>query len=185
MTTLAIIEDDRELREELVEDMRFRGHKVYSAANGAEGFRIITEVVPDIVLSDVDMPVENGFDLMRRVRENNKKFADISFLFVSGKDRSQDVLSGLKAGADDYITKPVDYDYLASKIDAVSRKKDRLFDSWSVSNVGLQIKEAVMTYSVVLGAVAVLGFGVLLVLYYLKSGLGIDIFRDTHLSDLI
>jgi len=185
MTTLAIVEDDRDLRMELVEEMRYRGHTVYEAANGSEGYRIISEVVPDIVLSDIEMPVENGYDLMRRVRANNKKFADITFLFVTGQVDSRDVRAGLKAGADDYITKPIDYEYLAAKIEAVSRNKDRLFNFWSLSNVGAQIKEALGVYSIVIGAVFVLGLGTLLVLYYLKSALGIDVFSDVHFSDII
>lgn len=184
MTTLAIIEDDPDLRAELVEEMRFRGHEVHEAANGHDGFKIITDIVPDIVLSDIDMPIENGFDLMRRVRANDKKFADISFIFVTGQASSENVLTGLKAGADDYITKPIDYEYLASKITAISRKKDRLFDFWSISNMGTQVKEALGAYSAVLGVMAVICFGVFLVLYFMKSALGIDIFKDSHLSDL-
>lgn len=185
MTTLAIIEDDPDLRSELVEEMRFRGHKVHEAANGGEGFLLIADVMPDIVLSDIDMPVENGFDLMRRVRADNKKFADISFIFVTGQTRSGDVLEGLRAGADDYITKPIDYEFLATKIAAVSRKKDRLFDFWSLSNMGAQIREAIGAYSVVLVVMFALGFAAFLVLYYIKSALGIDLFRDSHLSDII
>lgn len=184
MTTIAIIEDDQDLRAELVEEMRYRGHKVFEAANGDEGFRVITQSNPDIVLSDIDMPIENGFDLMRRVRANHKKFADISFIFLTGRDASHDVMTGLKAGADDYITKPIDFEYLATKIAAVSRKKDRLFDHWSLSNVGVQVREAVGAYSIALGVMCVLTLSSLLVLYYMKSALGIDIFRDGHMWDL-
>ena len=72
MTTLAIIEDDDDLRAELVEEMRFRGHKVFEAANGDDGFRVITQSNPDIVLSDIDMPIENGFDLMRRAGSSER-----------------------------------------------------------------------------------------------------------------
>ncbi len=184
MTTLAIIEDNAELRGEIAEELRFRGHRVYEAADGSAGYRLIEEIVPDIVLSDIDMPIENGYDLMRRVREGGAKFADLTFIFLSGHDRARDLSIGLKAGADDYITKPIDYDYLASKIDAIARKKDRLFNSWSMSNMGSQFKEAMAVAAMAAAGVVVLGFVALLVIYNIKSDLGIDIFKDVHFSDL-
>ena len=158
---------------------------MHEASNGRDGFRIICEKEPDIVLSDVDMPIQNGFDLMRQIRGGNKKFAGMSFIFISGRAKTHEQTLGLAAGADDYIVKPIDYDHLDSKIGALARHKDRLFDSWSVSNIGVQLRESLAVSSLFLGGLAILGVVVLLFLYYLKSALGIDIFKDAHLSDII
>lgn len=135
MTILAIIEDDSELRTELAEEMRYRGHTVYEAADGEEGFRLISEVVPDVVLCDIEMPGHDGYSLMRRVRANDSKFADISFIFVTGRIQPDEVMRGLRAGADDYIVKPIDFEYLDLKVDATIRKKARLFQFWRPANV--------------------------------------------------
>ena len=185
MAVLAIVEDDGPFREEIAEELRFRGHIVHEASNGEDGFALIERAQPDLVLSDIDMPRGNGFDLMRRVRSEDSKYADVSFLFLSGRNCPADVLHGLKTGADDYITKPIDFEFLGQKIDTILRKKDRLIHSWSEENVPAQIKEAMFAGSIVLGGVFALGFVVLLLLYYFKSAFGIDIFKDAHLSDIL
>ncbi len=169
MSTLAIIEDDDALRAELVEEMRFRGHEVHEARDGAEGFRLINEISPDIVLSDIDMPVESGFDLMKRLRFQKGRFDETTFIFVSGKTLSDDVVKGLEAGADDYIVKPIDYECLASKIDAVARKKARLFNTWSVSSFKMGAREHLMLSALALGSACYGLYGLFLLFGVIKA----------------
>ena len=112
------IEDDRDtaslIREELVD----RGFEVRVAYNGREGLAAILKDPPDLVLSDVGMPGMSGFELLRTLTSMEPRFESMPFVFLTALSNHDNELKGWQLGADDYLTKPVDYDVLAALIAA-------------------------------------------------------------------
>ena len=101
---LLVVEDNDELRSFLVETMR-KHYRVIEAADGLKAWEIILQELPDIVISDVMMPGQDGFDLCRLCKGDNRT-AHISFILLTSKAAHDARLKGLETGADDYITKP-------------------------------------------------------------------------------
>lgn len=112
------VEDDCDtaalIREELVD----RGFDVRTAANGREGLAAILKDPPDLVLSDIGMPGMSGFDLLARLTSMEPRFGAMPFIFLTALGDHDTELKGWHLGADDYLTKPVDYDVLAAVIAA-------------------------------------------------------------------
>ncbi|WP_085899080.1 response regulator [Kiloniella majae] len=130
MATILCVEDEDALREDLVEELEDEGYDVLSARNGEEGLKIISENKNlDLVLSDISMPIMNGFELLKQVRENEATFADIPFVFLSALSDRDQILEGKKLGVDDYVIKPVDFDLLfatlATRVRQISKIKQK------------------------------------------------------------
>ncbi|WP_052741933.1 response regulator [Kiloniella litopenaei] len=130
MATILCVEDEDALREDLVEELEDEGYTVLSAKNGEEGFKIISENKNlDLVLSDISMPIMNGFELLKQVRENDAAFSDIPFVFLSALSDRDQILEGKKLGVDDYVIKPVDFDLLfatlATRVRQITKIKQK------------------------------------------------------------
>ena len=98
------------------------GYSVVAAATGAEALAKIEEESPDIVLLDVVLPDRDGFQICREIRNRS----DLPVILVTVKDREEDVIKGLEAGADDYISKPFSHKELIARIEAVLRRTKAL-----------------------------------------------------------
>lgn len=94
------------------------GHTVHHAENGERGVEMATEVKPDLILMDVVMPGMNGFQATRQLSKNSQT-AHIPVIIVTTKNQETDRVWGLRQGAKDYITKPVDEALLVQKIAAL------------------------------------------------------------------
>ncbi len=132
MAKIVCVEDEAGLREDIVETLELAGHTVIQAANGALGLAAILAEKPDLTISDVTMPEMSGHDLLRVLRETHPEFADMPFLFLSALADRKDQIAGHKLGADDYLTKPVDFEILhvvieakLQQIERMRRQKDR------------------------------------------------------------
>lgn len=126
MAKILCVEDEPELREQIVEELVDAGYEVLEAGNGAEGLAAIENGAPDLVLSDVNMPEMSGHELMKRVREQHPELSDMPFLFLSAQaDRAQ-VIEAKKMGADDYLTKPVDFELLLATLEARLGQVERM-----------------------------------------------------------
>lgn len=112
------IEDDAETATLIAEELAERGYRVSIAHNGQDGFASILRAPPDLVLCDVGMPVMDGFELLGRLRALAPRFAGIPFVFLTALGQRDAELKGRRLGADDYVTKPVDFDILESIIEA-------------------------------------------------------------------
>jgi len=125
MPTILCVEDESQIRAEIVGELEDCGYKTIEAGNGVEGLEAIIEYHPDLVLCDISMPVMNGFELLDTLREKYLEFACIPFVFISALAEPNDVIRGKMRGGDDYVTKPVDFvDLLAtleSRLSQVSR----------------------------------------------------------------
>ncbi|TDX76126.1 response regulator receiver domain-containing protein [Neorhizobium sp. R1-B] len=116
MTTILCIDDETEIRKLLIEEFQDAGLKTLEAANGREGLEKILTAWPDIVVCDVSMPVMTGHELLAEIQVNHPEFSNTPFIMLTAMTDKENTLNGLKAGADDYLTKPVDLDLLMAKI---------------------------------------------------------------------
>jgi DNA-binding response OmpR family regulator len=112
------VEDDRDSAALICEELDDRGFDVTVAHNGHEGLASILKEPPDLVLSDVGMPGMSGFELLERLTSMAPRFEGIPFVFLTAFGDRHDELKGWQLGADDYLTKPVDYEVLAARIGA-------------------------------------------------------------------
>ena len=119
------IEDDSETAALIAEELTDRGYEVSVAYNGRDGLNAIIRAAPDLVLADVSMPVMSGFDLLERLTALEPRFASVPFVFLTALADHDNELKGWQLGADDYLTKPVDFDVLAAVIASRLRRVAR------------------------------------------------------------
>src|SRR5208283_2173600 len=112
------IEDDRETAALIAEELVDRGYAVSLAHDGREGLAAILRIMPDLVLSDISMPALSGFELLERLIALAPRFAKMPFVFLTALTDRDNELKGRLLGADDYVTKPIDFDLLATIITA-------------------------------------------------------------------
>jgi two-component system alkaline phosphatase synthesis response regulator PhoP len=110
-----IIDDELDLLELTVEGLSFEGFRTYSASSGIEGLHLIRENLPDIVVSDINMPDMSGYEVLANLR-NDTLTANIPFIFLSARSERAEIRHGMELGADDYLTKPVAIDELCQAI---------------------------------------------------------------------
>jgi DNA-binding response OmpR family regulator len=126
MTKILCIEDEAALRKDIVEELNDAGYETLEAANGAIGYDAILAHRPDLVLCDVNMPDMNGYELLTKLRETNEEFDDVPFVFLSALADRKDIIAGKKLGADDYLTKPVDFELLLVTVESRLRQIVRI-----------------------------------------------------------
>jgi len=112
------IEDDRETAALIVEELIERGFEVNIAHDGRAGLAAILKNMPDLVLSDISMPVMSGFELLERLTALEPRFAKMPFIFLTALTDRDNELKGRHLGADDYVTKPIDFEVLTTIINA-------------------------------------------------------------------
>jgi DNA-binding response OmpR family regulator len=116
--TILCIEDDRETAALIAEELVDRGYQVVLAHDGREGLAAILKTMPDLVLSDISMPMMSGFELLERLVALAPRFAKMPFIFLTALTDRDNELKGRQLGADDYVTKPIDFDMLATIVAA-------------------------------------------------------------------
>ena len=115
---LLCIEDNRETAALIAEELIERGFEVIVAHNGQEGFAAILRTTPDLVLCDINMPVMSGFEVLERLTAIAPRFGDMPFVFLTALTDRDTELKGRELGADDYVTKPVDFEVLNAIVTA-------------------------------------------------------------------
>lgn len=118
MNQVLLIEDDEQIRIALSLALEDEGYAVTTASDGESGLVAVREMAPDVVLLDLRLPDVSGFDVCRRIRT----FSALPIIMVTAQTDSHDVVAGLEAGADDYVTKPVVPKELAARIRAALRR---------------------------------------------------------------
>lgn len=112
------IEDDRDTAALIAEELIDRGYAVTVAHDGREGLAAILRLMPDLVLSDISMPAMSGFELLDSLIALAPRFSRMPFVFLTALTDRDNELKGRQLGADDYVTKPIDFDMLAAIIAA-------------------------------------------------------------------
>jgi len=112
------IEDDRETAGLIAEELAERNFEVTLAYSGQEALLSIMRASPDLILCDVSMPGMTGFEVLERLNELAPRIEHIPFVFLTALADRDDELRGRRLGADDYVTKPIDFDRLEYIINA-------------------------------------------------------------------
>jgi len=118
---ILIVEDDRALARVLSDNLSFSGFDVDWVDDGAEVLNKVRSTSPDLVLLDLMLPGRDGFNLCGLIREGGRT----PVIMLTARDQKVDKVKGLELGADDYITKPVDFEELQARIRAVLRRARR------------------------------------------------------------
>lgn len=113
-----IIDDDPHIREILEDYLKFEGFSVSAAEDTEEGYQLLKSQDVDILILDIMLPDENGWEFCQRIRPEFK----LPIIFLSAKDESTDKITGLELGADDYISKPFSPREVVARIKAVLRR---------------------------------------------------------------
>ncbi|MCB1844931.1 MAG: response regulator transcription factor [Halioglobus sp.] len=116
---LLLIEDDDTLRESLAAQLVAAGFGVEKAADGREGLYFAEEYPVDLAIVDLGLPEIPGLDLIRQLRSSGKTYP---ILILTARDRWQDKVDGLEAGADDYVVKPFHFEEISARINALLRR---------------------------------------------------------------
>lgn len=119
-TAILVIEDERRYRELLDISLSRRGYRVLQAATGAAGVDLVAENEPDLVLLDLMLPDMDGYEVCGRIRALSK----VPIIMLTARVEERDKVRGLRAGADDYVTKPFSAEELLARIEAVLRRSD-------------------------------------------------------------
>jgi twitching motility two-component system response regulator PilH len=114
---ILLVDDSKTELHHLSELLTKRGYTVRTAENGEEAMRRLGEEKPDLILMDVVMPGQNGFQLTRAITRD-PRFADVPVIMCTSKNQETDKVWGMRQGARDYVVKPVDADELIGKIKA-------------------------------------------------------------------
>lgn len=113
---ILIVDDDPNLREDLKDVLEMCDYEVSSAENGEEGLKAVEINNPDLIISDIAMPVMDGYEFLSELQKN-VQHASIPFLFVTAKGQYSELRKGMSLGADDYIFKPYDLNDLLRTIE--------------------------------------------------------------------
>ena len=119
MIKVLVVEDEEKIARFIELELIHEGYKVIKVNNGREGLEIAEKGEVDLVLLDVMLPELNGLEVLRRLR----KTSDIPVIMLTARDAVMDKVSGLDAGADDYITKPFAIEELLARIRTALKKR--------------------------------------------------------------
>jgi len=125
-------EDEENLRVDICDELREAGYDVVEAADGDELMQQILSVTPNLILCDINMPGLNGYEVLKEVRQQRPDLNDTPFIFLSALSNPNEVITGKRLGADDYLVKPIDYDLLLATIEARLRQVRRMHDKTSL-----------------------------------------------------
>ncbi|WP_426565620.1 response regulator transcription factor [Angustibacter sp. McL0619] len=116
---LLVVEDEPNIRELLSTSLRFAGFEVHTAGDGATALKLAETTRPDLLVLDVMLPDMDGFAVTRRLRDQGRR---MPVVFLTARDDTQDKVTGLTVGGDDYVTKPFSLEEVVARIRAVLRR---------------------------------------------------------------
>ncbi|MBI9114545.1 response regulator transcription factor [Sanguibacter suaedae] len=116
---LVVVDDEPNIRELLAASLRFAGFEVHAADDGASALKLVSDLEPDLVVLDVMLPDMDGFTVTRRMRDRGLL---MPVVFLTARDDTQDKVTGLTVGGDDYVTKPFSLEEVVARIRAVLRR---------------------------------------------------------------
>jgi two-component system alkaline phosphatase synthesis response regulator PhoP len=121
MAKILIAEDERDIRDLIEFTLRYAGHEVITASNGAEAVELARQTKPNLILMDVRMPRMTGYEACRALKDIDD-VKDVPVVFLSAKGQESEMNVGLDAGAYDYILKPFAPDQLTMRIGEILEK---------------------------------------------------------------
>ena len=136
--TVLVVEDEPSIQELIAASLRHSGYKVLRADSAEDAMLLVTEVLPDVVLLDWMLPGLSGIQYARRLR-SEERTTGLPIIMLTARSDEHDKVSGLDAGADDYLTKPFSPRELQARIKAVLRRRAPQMTEDSVEIAGLRI----------------------------------------------
>ena len=116
---ILVVEDDARMRRSLTSGFEAAGYDVQTAGTGEEGFFLVYNSRPDLVVLDLSLPGRNGLMILKQLRDD---LVDLRVLVLTSHNEIEDRVAGLKAGADDYLGKPFSFEELLARIEALLRR---------------------------------------------------------------
>ncbi len=126
-TRILVVDDHPDNVEIIDARLSSRGYQIETASNGQEALARVHANPPHLILCDVMMPVMDGYEVSRRVK-NDETLPYIPIILVTARDSTQDKVEGLEAGADDYVTKPFAFEELLARVEALGRRPKEIRD---------------------------------------------------------
>ncbi len=141
-----ILEDDENIRKLIAYTLQSHGYECSCFERPSDFWKSIENYIPDLILLDIMLPEEDGITILKKLRYSSQ-FKSIPTIMLTAKDTEFDVVTGLDAGADDYITKPFGMMALISRIKAVLRRYEKTKESSEILELG-NLKVDVSKHSV-------------------------------------
>ena len=148
---LLVIDDSDQIRW-FLKHVFNKEYQILEARNGQDGINVALKEEPDLILCDVMMLVKDGYETCREIK-NDPKMAQTPVVMLTAKVESEDVITGIEAGADDYITKPFDVEILRSKINSLMKKRDDMKRYFSNSSAASHNEENTLSTNPFMDAV--------------------------------
>jgi two-component system OmpR family response regulator len=122
---VAVVEDEAAIRDNYADGLRRRGYRVQTFADRPQALAAFADRLPDLIIIDINLgrEVDGGFELCRELRARS---ASLPIIFLTARDSELDAVSGLRLGADDYLTKSISLDHLLARVAALFRRVDAL-----------------------------------------------------------
>jgi DNA-binding response OmpR family regulator len=142
--SILVVEDDAKIRKLIKIFLEKEGYEVFEAGDGEEGKRLFKEHDPCFAILDLMLPEIQGEELCKWIREDEK--SDIGIILVTAKTSENDRITGLKTGADDYVTKPFSPTELVTRVDTVLRRTSNRCQKLSRNGLTLKPQKGEVTY---------------------------------------
>ena len=117
MATILCVDDEAQLRKLIVMELEDAGYDMVEAGNGQEALDRMLEKRPDLILTDVTMPVLDGYGMLERLWSEHPEYADVPFVLLSALVDRKRAINGVELQADNYLTKPIDIDMLLERVE--------------------------------------------------------------------
>jgi len=139
-----LVEDNKKILEGNAEKFKREGYQVACAPNIEEARKFLSVNRPDIIVLDINLPDGSGVDLAKEMRQGGK--ASVPILFLTGLAAPGDIIRGLKAGGDDYLTKPYNFDELFARVSAVIRRYSSVPEVINKGGLSIDVAAGVARY---------------------------------------
>ena len=135
---ILLIEDEKDVRDSYVDMLNYLGYAVETADNGKSGLEIINRVPIDVVITDLNMPVMNGLEALRRIKKKN---SSIEVIVITGFATIENAIGAMKQGAFDYITKPVSLEHVKIVLNKCVQQIRSRRENEELKNINIQLRE--------------------------------------------
>jgi DNA-binding response OmpR family regulator/nitrogen-specific signal transduction histidine kinase len=140
--SILLVEDNEELRFYLKDNFK-KKYQIYEANNGQKGLELANRVIPDIIVTDIMLPIMDGITLCKKLK-NEEKTSHIPIILLTALSKSDYQIAGIEAGADDYIVKPFNFKILEARIKQLTEKQKKKQEEFS-NKIKIEPKEIAIT----------------------------------------
>lgn len=181
MQSIIVVEDDENVRELVIYALNNNGFRANGFENSKELYKELNNTLPDLIILDVMLPGDNGYEILKTIRKDNKT-KEIPVIMLTAKDSEYDKVKGLDMGADDYISKPFGVMELISRVKAVLRRTIVIKDDFiSLGDISLNNSRRIVQ---VKGIEIDLTFKEFELLFYLMDNQDIVLTRDKLINEV-